>query len=156
MENVTIIDDGWSHEIVIYTLEELQSQDAVSGDEVDEWLDSLYISMCVNMWRYCHINDDKTSQELIDLMTTESRFMYDYKWTKEQRSGFEHIFYNILTKVGGFSPEDAWQNITHFSAFGPAFILVDQTYEYYEEYLKLVSDIDNGDDHMTMVGNRDS
>ena len=146
MENVTIIDDGWSHEITIYTLEELRNQEAVAEDGVDEWLDSLYISMCVNMWRFCHINDDMTSQQLIDLMSSDKRFMYNNKWTKEQRSEFEHIFYEILTKAGGFDSDDAWHNITHFSTFGPAFTLVDTSYEYYDEYLKLVADIGGSED----------
>jgi hypothetical protein len=148
MEKVWIIDseeENGKKQITYWTTEELLNNQ-FDEDQLEELYDTeLYISMCVNQWRTAHINDGMTPQQLIDLMTSDSRYMYNYKQTKEARSEFMHTYYKIIMKILGMDAHEAYQNVEQFYAFGPGLNLIDYSDEYYKEFLKLIEDISNGE-----------
>ena len=117
-------------------------------DDIDDFYhsESLYLSLVVNMWKFCGYETD--TKKILEICRTDENWFKNHTWTKEQRAEYEHIWFNILKKCLGFGDSDddkneVWKNITQYSAFGGAFDLDDYSEENYKAYLELVKDISN-------------
>ena len=117
-------------------------------DDIEDFVngDSLYLSLVVNMWRFCGYETD--TKKILEICRTDENWFKNHTWTKEQRAEYEHILFNILKKCLGFGDSDddkneVWKNIAQYSAFGGAFDLDDYSEENYKAYIELVKDISN-------------
>lgn len=106
-------------DVHIYDLEWLQTHEYTSEDFEDETLDgNIYCSIVVNMWKFAGKSED--TDEILKIMRTNPRWMYENTWTLAQRKEYEKIVVKILTNY--FGGEDYKEEAEHeaqiFSAFG--------------------------------------
>lgn len=93
----------------------------------DELLDilydtpALYLSLVVNMFKFMGYSND--TDEILKICTTNRNYMYEYKWTKEQRSEYEKQVEKILRHCFNMDDEQVEREIDVFNAFGGAFSL---------------------------------
>lgn len=137
-------------ETKIYTIKELQELDPTNEDkQYFHESPSLYLSMAVNMFKFCGYSDDDV--EILNICRTDPEFYRHYTWTKEQRSEYEHIWTQILKKCLDLQTYEAYHEIASFAAFGCAFNLCDNSSEYYKEYLELVKDLETTDSNIHII-----
>ena len=145
------IDKFDGEETKIYTIKELQDLEPTVAD-IDYFIESgsLYLSLAVNMFKFCGYSDDDA--EILNICRTERDFYRKYTWTKEQRAEYEHIWTAIFKKCLDMQTYEAYHEIAMWSAMGCAFNLVDSSSDYYNEYLKLVKDLETTDDTIHVIG----
>lgn len=134
------LDNYEGEETKIYTIKELQELNPTVED-IEYFVNSasLYLSLTVNMFKFCGVSDNDA--EILEICRTHPYFYTEYTWTKEQRAEYEHIMTNIFCKCLDMSKEEAFSEISSWNAMGTAFNLVDYSSEYYNDYLNLVSDL---------------
>lgn len=139
------IDNFNGEETKIYTTEELQALDPTIED-VDYFITSgsLYMSLAVNMFKFAgHSQDDA---EILNIMRTDPNFYMKYRWTKEQRAEFEHIWTEILMKCLDMDKYDAYHELCIYAFGGGMLFLTDNSNEYFMQYLELVKDLEPVED----------
>ena len=141
-------------ETKVYTRKELMKMNPTVED-LEYFIDSasLYLSLAVDMFRFCKYTSDPA--EVLRICRTDPDFYKNYTWTKEQRAEFEHIWTGIFQKCLDMDMQEAYHEICIWNAMGTAFNLVDNSKEYYTAYLKLVSDLsdasENNDSHKVNI-----
>lgn len=130
----------------IYTSEELLTMNPTVKD-INYFTDSasLYLSLTVDMFRFCGASDDPV--EILNICRTNPNFYKQYTWTKEQRSEFEHKWVRIFMKCLDMSQSEAFRALLTWNAMGTAFDLESYEDEYYKDYLKLIADLDVEESH---------
>lgn len=137
--------DHYNDEVTkIYTTKELQDM-ILTEEDKNDFLNtgSLYMSLTVNMFKFCGYKDDDV--EILNICRNNPAYYVEYTWTKEQRSEFEHIWTDIFAKCLDIDKYQAFHELSMWNAMGTAFNLSEYSDEYYGEYLKLIADLEYPD-----------
>lgn len=138
-------------EVKIYSTQELQELEPTLAD-LNYFKNSpdLYLSYAVNMFKFCGISD--SDEEILNICHTNPDYYKDYRWTKEQKSEYMHIWTQIFKKCLNLQTFEAYHALASYGAMGIEFYLTDDSPEYTEEYLKLVKDLETVDDAIHVIG----
>lgn len=99
---------------------------------------SLYLTFIVNMFKFTgHCND---TDEILKICTTNSRYMYEYTWTIEQRKEYENQMRKIMKNCLKMDDDSIDREIEVFSAFGGAFNLDNYSALSYDEVKENIED----------------
>lgn len=97
----------------------------ITPDVVDDLYEnaSLYLSIVVGMFKFMGYSDD--TDEILKICTTESDYMYKYKWTAEQRLAYEDMIRQAMKHALGASDDKIEHELSSFSLYGGAFTVSD-------------------------------
>ena len=103
----------------IYKMEYLDALN-FTDDEIEEFIekDTLYNSYCVGVM--CELNLGLSTEQALEVMTSDSRWYNRYHWTPAERVFYEKRFVPIIMKVIDYGVDEAWQEVHLWSGFGSA------------------------------------
>lgn len=94
--------------IKIYTIDYLMTEELS-----DEDLDNLFSNKCLTysliVAMFKHINDKRSTSDIIHLITSDSKWMYKNTWTKRQRNIFEKQVTKCFENIYSYSNFEAKQ-----------------------------------------------
>lgn len=140
----TYIDkDGVERTEKVYSMEYLMNCNNPTEEDIYNLYEtaSLYLSFVINMFKHCGISQD--TDEILKICATNPRYMYEYKWSNEQRYEYEKQMKKAMMTALGMTADEAEHEIEIFNTFGGAFSMenYDDLYENYCEKMRNFTDI---------------
>lgn len=141
----TYIDkDGVERTEKVYPVDYLMNCTSPSEQEIHDFYEtaSIYLSFVIGMFKHCNVSNN--TDEILKICASNPRYMYEYKWSNQQRYEYENKMKKAMMTCMGMTEDEAEHEVEIFSTFGGAFSMenYDDLYEDYVEKMRSFSDIE--------------